>query len=301
MDHNALAKSLLGLAVDIAAPGVRGRVEEIIKATRGGVIPSGSDSSQSWDIKSVLSTLAETPAFESFVRDQINSQLQSWLSNRGGDVPKVLLGLGIYGKDGRIIYGDPLMFPPNLNLVRTSRPTGIAEQPAAAVDPVTVGDSGFEFGAKSEAEFKGMKPELAAVFRSALKYSTQDFGLFDGLRTEAEQAKYVAAGTSQTMESMHRIQSDGYGHAGDLVPWVDGKYVWDWDRIYPIVLAVDLAATELGCANKIIWGGAWDRRLSDFSGDASAYKKACQDYVARRKADGHNSVFIDGPHFEWRD
>src|SRR3546814_18779136 len=72
--------------------------------------------------------------------------------------------------------------------------------------------------------------------------------------------QHVANGTIQTMKSKHLD-----GLAVDLVPWV-GKPVWAWDRIYPIAFAMDQAATELGLASKIRWGGAWDRVLSAFGG-----------------------------------
>jgi peptidoglycan L-alanyl-D-glutamate endopeptidase CwlK len=113
--------------------------------------------------------------------------------------------------------------------------------------------------------------------------------VYDGIRTYKEQEQHVKNGTSQTMESKHLE-----GRAVDLVPWVESGPVWDWEKIYPIAAAMDKAATELGIANLITWGGVWDRKLSDLNGN---YKAAVEDYVARRKAAG-KSAFIDGPHFE---
>jgi peptidoglycan LD-endopeptidase CwlK len=57
---------------------------------------------------------------------------------------------------------------------------------------------------------------------------------------------------------------------------------------------MDEAATELGLAHKITWGGAWDRRLSDFGGERIAYEREVQEY--RKRHPGPD--FVDGPHFQ---
>jgi peptidoglycan L-alanyl-D-glutamate endopeptidase CwlK len=176
----------------------------------------------------------------------------------------------------------------------------------AASTQAVINETGFKFGATSQKNLAGVKKELAAVAALALtKYTTQDFMCFDGLRTIEEQRRLVATGKSKTMNSMHLPQKDGFSHAMDLVPVNDkGQPVWDWKMIYPVVLAVDQAATQLGYAQNIVWGGAWDRRLSDF-GYARInseftfhmYEQEVKAYCQRHAG----SDFIDGPHFEWRD
>lgn len=156
--------------------------------------------------------------------------------------------------------------------------------------------SGFVFGKSSLKELEGVKTELVLLARRALELSTQDFCVYDGLRTVKEQEAYVAKGTSQTMNSKHLK-----GLAIDLVPWIKGKPTWDWDAIYPIACAVDAAARELGIENHIRWGGAWDRTLADFHGDPAAYRRVVEEYGERQRALGKTKVFIDGPHFEWVD
>lgn len=149
----------------------------------------------------------------------------------------------------------------------------------------------FVFGARSEAELKGVNPTLVAVTRRALVLSTVDFGVYDGIRTVAEQRAHVAAGNSKTMASKHLD-----GLAVDLVPFIGGRYVWDWNGCYSIALAMDKAATEMGVADRITWGGAWDRRLSDYGNDPAAYRREVDAYKARHAGPD----FIDGPHFEIR-
>lgn len=154
-----------------------------------------------------------------------------------------------------------------------------------------VHESNFVFGTASERELVGVEPQLVLVARRALIRSTQDFCVFDGIRSYKEQQQHVANGTSKTMKSKHLE-----GLAVDLVPWINGKPTWDWEGCYLIALAMDQAATELGTANRITWGGVWDRTLADFGGSANEYRKAVDEYKARHPG----KDFIDGPHFEWR-
>lgn len=156
-------------------------------------------------------------------------------------------------------------------------------------------DSGFRFGSKSKAELVGVLPIMVDVADLALRLSTQDFMIFDGLRTPEEQKRLVAKGMSKTLNSKHLKQKDGYSHAFDAVPVVGSIPKWDWKVIYPVAYAVDRAATSLGVADKIRWGGAWDRTLADFGGDANAYEREVRLYVDRHPG----KDFIDGPHFEW--
>lgn len=178
---------------------------------------------------------------------------------------------------------------------RVSDPANIkAPAPAKVLPP----ENRFDWGPKSRAELKGVKPELVECAALALMhYSTQDFMCYDGIRTVEEQRHYVKIGTSQTMQSKHLPQlSDGFGHAVDLVPVVNGVPKWDWALIYEVARAVKAAADYLGIANHIRWGGAWDRVLSDFKSDAH-FQQVVTDYTQRHPG----KDFIDGPHFEWKD
>jgi hypothetical protein len=58
---------------------------------------------------------------------------------------------------------------------------------------------------------------------------------------------------------------------------------------------MDQAATQLGFAQHIRWGCAWDRVLSDFGGSPQAYLAEASAYAARHAG----SDLLDAPHFEW--
>ena len=161
----------------------------------------------------------------------------------------------------------------------------VATEPGAA--------TGFKWGPKSLKELSGVKTALVECATLALERFTRiDFICHDGIRTTTEQAQHVKNGTSKTMKSKHLD-----GLAVDLVPIIGGIPKWDWNGCYEIACAMDKAATFLGIADKIIWGGAWDKRLSQYGGEAAAYAQAVQDYRTRHAG----SDFIDGPHFEGAD
>lgn len=95
-----------------------------------------------------------------------------------------------------------------------------------------------------------------------------------------EQKALVASGASQTLNSMHRPQADGFGHAVDLVPYINGKLRWEWPAIYPIAAAVWQASRELGVP--IRWGGAWINMVDIKSGTSGAMKAAVEAYGSAR-------------------
>lgn len=153
----------------------------------------------------------------------------------------------------------------------------------------------YSLGAASRRELAGVHPRLVEVVERAITYTAQDFTVHDGLRREAEQRQLVARGASKTMASKHMKQADGFGHAVDLVPWINGKPRWEWKPIFQIAVAVKRAATELGV--RLTWGGVWDRALAELPDDAAGMEKAVNSYVTRRRGMG-KTAFIDGPHFE---
>lgn len=153
----------------------------------------------------------------------------------------------------------------------------------------------YSLGAKSIAECCGVHPDLVGVFSDAIGYSAQDFSIHDGLRTEAEQREYVRRGVSKTMNSKHMKQPDGFGHAIDAVPFINGQLRWEWKPIYVIAAAVHKAATLRKVP--LIWGAVWDRPFLSLGSTPAELEKAVNAYVGRRRKAG-KSAFIDGPHWQ---
>lgn len=158
----------------------------------------------------------------------------------------------------------------------------------------------YSLGSRSLKNLEGVHPQLVDVVKRAIKMTEQDFTVLDGVRTVEEQRENVRRGVSKTMNSYHLPQGDGFGHAVDLVPWVNGKPRWEWECIYPICMAVGEAAREAGLP--IRWGGFWgmispkpDRSVIT----VTAIEQSVHDYVRERTSRGR-SAFIDGPHYEYR-
>lgn len=155
----------------------------------------------------------------------------------------------------------------------------------------------YVLGPKSLAELNGVHPRLVEVVKRAIQLTSVDFGVHDGLRTREEQASYVKSGVSKTMNSKHLAQPDGWGHAVDLVPYINGKLRWEWPPIYAIAAAMAIASRELQLPLR--WGGVWDRRFPvDFpTYTAGGMERSVSAYTARQRERGRRA-FLDGPHFE---
>lgn len=131
----------------------------------------------------------------------------------------------------------------------------------------------FKFGNKSKAELIGVHAHLIILTTETLLESDIDFVVFDGLRTEEEQAEYVARGVSWTMNSRHLT-----GHAVDLVPYINGKQRWDSEKAFQHIGAL-MRAAALRHSISIKWGanvskgGDWQTRndMAHFELDKKKY------------------------------
>lgn len=103
---------------------------------------------------------------------------------------------------------------------------------------------------RSKQRLVGVHPDLNKVVTRAIKLTTVDFSVLEGLRTLGYQKKLVDIGASTTMNSRHLT-----GHAVDLGAYAAGKIRWDWPLYYKIAEAMKKASTELSI--DIEWGGDW--------------------------------------------
>lgn len=150
----------------------------------------------------------------------------------------------------------------------------------------------YALGLKSKQELQGVHPDLVRVVERAIALTKQDFAVHDGLRTHEEQVEYVRRGVSRTTQSKHLIQPrDGFGHAVDLVPYINGKLRWEWEPIYVIAEAVRKAGDDLKV--RIKWGGTW----SELTGTKNPPHILVREYTSMRVRGGQ-TAFIDGPHYE---
>lgn len=108
----------------------------------------------------------------------------------------------------------------------------------------------FKLGPRSKMRLQGVHPDLVKVVEQAIRISTVDFTVLEGLRDPMRQKKLVESGASQTLNSRHIT-----GHAVDLGAWVDDQVDWSWPLYTQIATAMKTAAKELGVS--IVWGGDW--------------------------------------------
>lgn len=146
----------------------------------------------------------------------------------------------------------------------------------------------FKLSNKSLEKLVGVDEQLVIVVKRAIEITTIDFGVIEGLRTEARQKQLVASGASQTLKSKH-IE----GRAVDLMAYVDGRASWELNLYDNIADAVRQAAKEHKV--KVRWGAAW--HIDDISAWPHTMEQAMMDYINTRTKAGKRP-FIDGPHFE---
>ncbi|MGE8688641.1 MAG: M15 family metallopeptidase [Achromobacter sp.] len=121
--------------------------------------------------------------------------------------------------------------------------------------------SGFILSARSLQRLEGVHPRLVEIVKLAIQRTAVDFTVVEGLRTPERQRQLKAAGKSQTLNGLHLVQADGYGHAVDLAPLVNGVIPWDdWAEFRRLAEVVKACAAELG--TPVEWGGDW-RTLKD--------------------------------------
>lgn len=113
----------------------------------------------------------------------------------------------------------------------------------------------FGLSKRSEENLIGVHPDLVKVIRRAIEITPIDFGVSEGIRADSLQRKYVEEGVSSTMNSLHLVQQDGYGHAVDLFILIEGKVSWEHKHFRKVIQAVFTAAIESGV--QIEAGALW--------------------------------------------
>jgi peptidoglycan LD-endopeptidase CwlK len=122
-----------------------------------------------------------------------------------------------------------------------ARPALLAEAPIPG---------GFQLGARSRSNLKGVHPDLVLVVETAIDITDIDFAVIEGVRTIERQRELVAKGASRTLDSRHLT-----GHAVDCAPWVGGKISWEWPHYHQLAAAIKRAADSVHV--NVEWGGDW--------------------------------------------
>jgi peptidoglycan L-alanyl-D-glutamate endopeptidase CwlK len=152
----------------------------------------------------------------------------------------------------------------------------------------------FKLSRRSLDRLEGVDEGLQEVCKMAITLSSVDFGIIQGLRTEAQQKELVASGASQTMKSKHLE-----GKAVDLMAYVNGRASWELNLYDNIADAMKEAASQLGVS--LCWGAAWATPQAPYPMDIRKWEgtmeEAMNAYIDLRRS-SNRRPFIDGPHFE---
>lgn len=159
----------------------------------------------------------------------------------------------------------------------------------------------FHFGTRSMNAISSVHHMLARVLHGALKRSTYDFGITEGLRTPTQQLQRytdkasplngirkgdTVDGVKGTGMSMHQFRL-----ALDVVAYVEGEYTYEMDYYVAIAEAVRLEAIRLGV--RVVWGGCWDMALNDMDNVRASMHRYQRKIIALGKV-----PFVDGCHFQ---
>lgn len=146
----------------------------------------------------------------------------------------------------------------------------------------------FRLSSRSLTRLAGVNKELIKCVERAIVLTEVDFGVTEGLRTEARQIELKLKGKSQTLKSKHII-----GNAVDLVAYIGSDVSWELNLYDNVADAMKEAATGLGLPLR--WGAAW--HINDFTKFEGTMEEAMMEYIDLRRSQGRRP-FIDGPHFE---
>ena len=102
----------------------------------------------------------------------------------------------------------------------------------------------------------GVHPDLVAAVKKAAE--TFNIVVLEGVRSKERQKELVETGMSQTEDSKHFIQEDGYGHAVDIAP---DPINWE-DRDAFLALNFYVAGVAKGMGVEVRQGVDWDEDLN---------------------------------------
>lgn len=146
----------------------------------------------------------------------------------------------------------------------------------------------FRLSKKSLEKLESVEEPLQKVVFRAIELTEVDFGVDEGERSDEQQAKNYANGSSRVKHSLHQDRK-----AVDLCAYVNGKRNYDWIFYEWIADAMFDAADELGV--EIEWGGAWGFYGWLYGIDTA--HDLHEDYV-RDSIKAGRTPFCDGMHFQ---
>lgn len=147
----------------------------------------------------------------------------------------------------------------------------------------------FYLSQKSLSRLQGVDKRLFGIVCEAIKISTVDFAVGEGLRTLERQKFLIARGKSKIKDPKNSKHVQGL--AVDLYAYVNNNISWDEKHYYKIAEAMQQVIKNTQITLR--WGAVWDRTLNEISD----CKSEPTYYAQRRKSLG-KKAFLDFVHFE---
>lgn len=126
-----------------------------------------------------------------------------------------------------------------------------------------------KFGKRSLDNLKGVHPSLILLMSTAICDTPIDFTIVEGVRTQKRQQELYSQGRTKPgnivtyadgvrSKSNHQIKADGFGHAVDIYPYINGGVKMN-DVASLRVIANHIKNTAKRIGVKITWGGDWTK------------------------------------------
>lgn len=137
---------------------------------------------------------------------------------------------------------------------------------------------------------QGLHPDLIRLIEASIIDTPVDFSITSGTRTTKEQQALYAQGRTTKgsivtekdgikKKSNHQPHVDGFGHAFDFCPYINGALAWNNTSAF-IAIALHIKDKAKCLSIKVRWGADWD-----------------MDGVTKAQGDKDEN-FVDLPHIE---
>lgn len=126
------------------------------------------------------------------------------------------------------------------------------------------------FSKRSLDNLKNVHPNLVKVLEAAIIDTPIDFTITEGLRTTKRQQELYAQGRTKPgakvtnadgvkNKSNHQAKADGFGHAVDIYPFVDGAVRVNEKYVIPHLenIAAHILKVAKDMKINVEWGGGW--------------------------------------------
>jgi peptidoglycan L-alanyl-D-glutamate endopeptidase CwlK len=142
---------------------------------------------------------------------------------------------------------------------------------------------------ESKRKLEGINPRLAEIVKLAISISDIEFQVLEGTRTRKKHELYYSKGVTQDLSHSTHL----YGHAVDLICYIGGRIVLEYEPYLDVAECMKIAATELEVP--LTWGGA--PQCDDLTKYNGFLQDLTEEYIDLKRGRGRFPL-IEAHHFE---